>query len=1154
MLLSLRYLSLVCLLVSAGSLLAFQVQNSKELQASLGAEALIVSEALQLLDGNQVEAELLQNPQYSQSREADGRLLQNIYGSSKGIRFRREVSAAADGSEIELAYMAHCGAYSKEAEDKLINYEIRLPLAVFAGSQFVALTGRSSRLSEHKGSIAPNANGRIVSLPIRQIAFSGGKLGDLVIDCNPKGVNTHGDYPPNAVVGLWDLKADGKHLILSRIYAPKFFGGMIAAHMVFYRGKAEDFNVRHTTDAYPYFSDWKAECQYVFGAAKFGEQYVDAGTAKYDPAKKFGWLDNQALSISSYKNQGAFYSAVKSNAPATFRREGLRRGLHVVTLVSGTGWQEAGPFTLLCKGEKVAENLRIEPKTVHTLAFPVWLDDGVLELSFQGNWQLSTINTQLLQTCYEDYTFRRGFWRDHKVFEPSPMFNSASYAQEPPFSVSISKYPLPEPGEESPGEAKTWELPHSHAVFAPGKDWRGRANIGSIGPSNNGTFTEFDSPELIQRRLTELKNDNLNVVLINGFLSRHTYATHLQRTEQNIADFVKAGKSMGFTFLDHQDHSLLWDMDSGFRFLVGNMPYLQQSVDGQLSVRGLCPSNPQYFRIFADYVLNHVKKTGIDGIMIDEVSFHGLKFCGCAQCRMAFTADTGWHLPADECSPELFNRNSKLWRTWLRWRQKRLGDFWYKLKEEIRPLRPDFVCMGYSTHYGMTSTYGSLTQGGALEQSTRGWDFVGTEIMTRNIFANYRSVMSLRQAKGQFAHSSGLPVFGLVYTAVFDWDLSYFGWALNNLLAQATWEMTGKHCPPDKSNYLRFTKERGNIDLREARSLARVALLFSNQSRDWPRSTAYPPDVLGISQLLNLKHIAHVFINENGLRPEVLDNYDLLIVSNAMALSDQNLEAIKAFAFAGGRVYLSNRVAQSNENGDTREAWPFPEIFNLQRLERASRVVLFKGLHQGQKTEIKPEEPLPAVQIKNLDAQLASDWLYTDPQGNQHQALYQAQYGKGRFYYSPLLIGVPANATEIRTDAEFVFVRQEQSESIGQQILAEIVQDSSPWTAVDVPEAVLTAIYEDQGETVLHFLNATGSQLQPGQMVPVKAPEVAFPPLSSDIRFVLPLNQAPSAAYAVSPDFQERKPISFKRLPQGGYEFTLPASHLQAYTLVRIKP
>ena len=35
----------------------------------------------------------------------------------------------------------------------------------------------------------------------------------------------------------------------------------------------------------------------------------------------------------------------------------------------------------------------------------------------------------------------------------------------------------------------------------------------------------------------------------------------------------------------------------------------------------------------------------------------------------------------------------------------------------------------------MTSTYGSLTQGVMLEQSTRGWDFVGTEIMTRNIYA-----------------------------------------------------------------------------------------------------------------------------------------------------------------------------------------------------------------------------------------------------------------------------------------------------------------------------------------------------------------------------------------------------------------------------------
>ena len=132
--------------------------------------------------------------------------------------------------------------------------------------------------------------------------------------------------------------------------------------------------------------------------------------------------------------------------------------------------------------------------------------------------------------------------------------------------------------------------------------------------------------------------------------------------------------------------------------------------------------------------------------------------------------------------------------------------------------------------------------------------------------------------------------------------------------------MTGYHCPPDKSNYRLFTADNGNIAMREAEQVASVAMLFSNQSRDWARGVAYPPDVLGMSQLLNLKHIPHVFINETGLKQDILKKYKVLFVCNAMSLSDVNLAAIREFAQQGGTVYLSNRMRCA-----LRPSWPFAD-------------------------------------------------------------------------------------------------------------------------------------------------------------------------------------------------------------------------------------
>ncbi len=1141
----------------------FTLAAEKGLQIGFGGTTLVLDEALVLEPALPEDAApeapplpavpLLRNPQADISEQAGNRRVYNVFGETDGVKYRREVSAAADGSEVELAFMAHCPAYQDHLTGSTIRYQLRLPLAAFVGCTYTALSGRSSKLSEVSGTVTADS-GRIGGASIRQIAFSG-QGRQLVIDCNPKGVNTHGDYPPNSITGSWDLAVEGDYLVLSRPYTPKFFGGLVAGHLVFYEGTHADFTRRHTTSAYPYFSELAPDRQLVFGARDFGAQYTDAGVNAFSPEKGFGWEATEGLRVSTHRPRGALYSAVRGSGAASFRMTGLRSGVHIITIVTGVGSEGVGPFSVRCNGRVVAADLSIAPLTVQTLSFPVWLESGEARFAFAGEWAVSTLNDQLLQTSHEDYSFRRGFWRHPGLFEPSEMFSSASYAKEPEFAVSVSTYPLPEPGREAAAPLKSWDLPVSHAVFKPGEDWRGRANIGSIGPSNNGTFSEFNTPELIARRVQELKADNLNVILTNGMLSRHTFPTHLQRAQQNLADFVRAGHPHGIKFVDHQDHSLLWDADSGFRVLVANMPYLQQTVDGQLTARGFCPSNPRYFAKFLDYISTHVQATGIDGIMIDEVSFHGTKFCGCAECRQAFTAESGWQLPADECSPELFNKESALWRAWLRWRQKRLGDFWYRLKEHIRPFKPDFVIMGYSTHYGMTSTYGSLSQGGALEQSTRGWDFVGTEIMTRNIYANYRAVMSLRQAKGQFQYSAGLPVYGLVYTAVFNWDLMYFGWALNNLLGQTTWEMTGNHCPPDKSNYRHFTAERGNMAMREAEPVTSVAMLFSNQSRDWPRGTSYPPDVLGLSQLLNLKHIPHVFLNETGLQPDILRKYRVLFVCNAMALSDANIAAIREFAQQGGTVYLSNRVAASNENGDLRSSWPFADLFPLERLDKPSPAAkMYAGPAFAEAMALAT--PIPGVRCR-VTAEMAApgrvSWQYEDASGARFPAVLEAPLGAGKVVYSPLLLGVPAQAGEVRTGGEYSFQRQLDAEEVAHLVLADLLgKEATPWVPLTVPEAVLTSIFRDRGETVVHFLNATGSRLEAGQTVPALPPDEPFPSLGKDIRFVVRLPSL-QRAYAVSPDFAGEVELATRPVELGAYEVVLPADRLKTYTLVRIR-
>jgi len=62
-------------------------------------------------------------------------------------------------------------------------------------------------------------------------------------------------------------------------------------------------------------------------------------------------------------------------------------------------------------------------------------------------------------------------------------------------------------------------------------------------------------------------------------------------------------------------------------------------------------------------------------------------------------------------------------------------------------------------------------------------------------------------------------------------------------------------------------------------------------------------------------------------------------------------------------------------------------------------------------------------------------------------------------------------------------------------------------------------------QVLLHLLNATGSVIEAGEVVPRTTPQDAYRPLGEDIAFEIKLPAALSRAYVVSPDFEGRRPV-----------------------------
>ncbi|MCC7300885.1 MAG: beta-galactosidase trimerization domain-containing protein, partial [Verrucomicrobia bacterium] len=827
----------------------------------------------------------------------------------------------------------------------------------------------------------------------RWLVFEGnGK--SLVFDFNPEGVQTYSDFGPNRIQGLWTVKKIGDYVEFSFGRNSSLSGGTLSSKLVIFEGGFDDYVNSHAYPKYAYYSKLPVTLNFCFGAPKYGAGFIQAGNKPFNESKGFGWSGD--VEVNSIRPSGALYSAAHGTKPATFKCAVPQPGVYLVTARVGTGEQSAGPFSVSVPGKDIAKDITVSPQTAKTVIWPQWIENGTAEFTFSGNWRISSIALQLLQHAKEDYTFRRGFWRISDFYEPSIMLKNSYHAKPPEFKVAISETPLPM--AEIKDTDKAVPLPTSRTCLpdqqSPAMAWRFNANIGSMGPGNWGNFDEFNTKELVQRRLSEIEKSKIDTILLNGNHSRHTFPDLAEHTDREIKRIVTEAHQKNIKVIDHMELNLLWNMGSGFRYLTEHTDWLERTVDDGVPTTVLCPVKPAFKKQFFDRWIKHIKDTGIDGFMIDEETFAGADFCGCDECRRQFHAATGLTLPLDETSPLLKNKDSNLWKSWLNWRIKIISDWCVELKEQTKLINPNLTFMRYTTHYGFYSNYSTHDVGASLSENARGCDFLGTEIMSRNVMESCRGVYAFRKLKYSLREAYGSPIFGLVYPQG-SMGLAYFGWALNNMNNQATWFMEEISPKDDVPDFTAFT---GNMDRRLAAPAAETAILFSTQSRDWAKMLPYYVDPFGFCQTMNDLHRQYTVLIEPSLNQEKLRQYQTLIAPSASSLSDAQIAEMLTFAENGGTLVLTAHAGMFDEMGNAREIWPFAKALGI------ANPIPTKSLSGG---TLK-------LSGGNSQTETQSVFFKLTPSGEKTKALatlngetvgVETPYGKGRIFYISGQIG-----------------------------------------------------------------------------------------------------------------------------------------------------
>ncbi len=1058
----------------------------------------------------------------------------------KLLPFRRETALSADGKQVELTFQARVDAFRVQIGEtpQKYGYSFKTDVRDFDGGKYYVIVGRSHLAQVKKGDFdlkKPFAPGKIRFLALEK--------GDrkLVIDANVEGVTNYSSPTWNVVLrkGFLDIDYTG---------VSRYQGETGMGKLVFYEGTAADYDKYHARRKYSYQTDFNTDRAFSFGAAKKGKVYAAADDKLFNAKRKSGWVKDPEAEKVVIAPSGALYSAIKGSKPAVFKVTDLKSGIYFVTLRTSAGSKDTGKFSVKVNNEELFKDMNVPAGKLLTATVPMWIENGTAEIAFTGSWQVSTILFQLLQTSFEDIKFRRGYWVSDD-YEPCLMYKNAHYKKHPVMQRDVHLCDLAPHRSVVPANYK---LNMKREVLLPPatekNQWRFNELLTSSG-ANKSKFIDFKTDELKNRELDYIAKNDGKVIILSGMLSRHTFPAHMERADQYVADFTRLAHQRGMKVFDHVDMPLLWNADSGFRVMCETTTQLQRNVMTGAVNRMYCINNPMRNRVFFDWAKNLVKKSDIDGMMVDEVTFFTGNFCGCRFCRTKFTADTGLTLSMDETA----RMEPMIFKAWNQWRNKAIGDWWVEFRREISTIKEEFSTLLYTTHGGWSTRHA-----GSLFEGARSVDILGTEIMSRNVIAAQRPVNAFRKMKTALGAHYHTPIYGLVYPGTGCWNIAYFGWALNYMNRQTTWDKAQAK-PAGASDYKNYKMR---LDLGGTYGLADTAVVYSLPTIMFPAGMRTINEILGVSEVLTDMNIMHDFIiNADLTDPAALKRFKTIYAANARCLSDAELKGLRDFAANGGTVYASFHCGTADELGFGRKEWAFKDIFGVSpRLIKGDGIAVrrTKGIKSGKKEAFSK---IPATGFARMFGKcnkgVAIKYFVQDGRHNI-PAVLVAKFGKGKIIYSNVAWGQSVAEYECGPDKPYKWQPDAELMKITRNVLSLAIPENMFVKFTSMPENVIASITGSNDKkygklAVVNLLNSGNACREVGTMIKSQMPADRGK-VDGNIVFTM---QVPAdnveKVYAVTPDFAGEKAIAYKAAGKNSIEVTVPGSMLKTFLEVRVK-
>ena len=674
--------------------------------------------------------------------------------------------------------------------------------------------------------------------------------------------------------------------------------------------------------------------------------------------------------------------------------------------------------------------------------------------------------------------------------------------------------------------------PASPDIDEDARSWRWDAKVVHWAGGVYGSHCELDAPGAIERRAQELADAGVTVAQLDGLHMRNSSMDRMPGVKDYLRRVVEACHRHGIKVVEHHSATIViygTYRGHGARWLFDNPDILQRDIQYDYALKTPCINNPKFRRHYFDYLVDFLRETDVDGFQLDEAHFSGSRACGCSHCRAKLKKETGVVIPDDDTDPFfrfdtrrncLSNLDDLRVVKFLEWRSRAVVDFFSDLHKELEKVKANLTLMTYTTHYGLTSRFDMRNGSGTIFDKAEVCDWLGTEIMSRNVYADVRSVFFMRKAMGALGLSARAPVFAYVYHLGSP-HIARMGWAIQTMHGQVAL----MDFLPDDMAYLDW-KDRMNG--RGAESLADIALVFGDQTRKWGRDVAYKPDLGGWSECMTDAHILHDIILDRDLVAERLKKYRLLILPSVSCMTEAQIEAVSQYVREGGRLLATGNTSTQNELGFTREDFGLRDILGL-KYGGLGRAGLF--LKSGDEAVLLGQV---AFNVRALDPTRAEILAELQVGGQTvGPGVTKCRAGKGTAFYDACRLGIYNMEFEGKLGKKRLAYQNAALHKVAVDLVRRAHGGPLPLQATaDFPHKVFVTAYRrklgEKEQILVHLLNATGvPDVKSGETLTAAVPDDPWPKLKSDLTFEIAL-PAISDAAVVSPEFEGPRPVQIE--------------------------